>query len=96
MKLQKNKCKERFCNQIRNSALSIMSNISEGFETKSRKEFINFLNYSRRSCGELRCQLYVGLDDEYINDNEFEKIYQQTIKVGKMLTNFMSYLQKLP
>ncbi len=83
-----------FCNQIRSSALSIMSNIAEGFESQSKKEFINFLSYARRSCGELRCQLYAAFDDKYIDVKEFNKIYQQTVKVGKMLTNLISYLRK--
>lgn len=63
-----------FCNQIRSSALSIMSNIAEGFEAKGHKEFVKFLNYARRSCSELRCQLYAALDDGYISKSEFEKV----------------------
>ena len=53
-----------FSNQIRSAALSVMSNIAEGFESNTDKEFMNFLNYARRSCGEVRSHLYAGLDDK--------------------------------
>ena len=67
-----------FCNQIRSAALSIMSNIAEGFESNTDKERINFLNYARRSCGEVRNDLYAALDDNHIDEKEFEKIYIET------------------
>lgn len=82
-----------FCNQIRSAALSIMSNIAEGFESNTDKERINFLNYARRSCGEVRNDLYAALDDNYISENEFEKIYDQACITGKLISGFISYLR---
>ena len=88
-------CKDYiFCNQIRGAALSVMSNIAEGFESLTNKEFINFLGYARRSCGEVRSQLYAALDDGYINQREFEALYKRVILTGRMITGFISYLRK--
>ena len=83
-----------FCNQIRSAALSVMSNIAEGFESNTDKEFINFLNYARRSCGEFRNHFYAALDDDYINAKEFETMYEQACTIGKLISGFISYLRK--
>ena len=52
--------------QIRRAGVSIMSNIAEGFERGGNQEFQQFLYVAKGSCGEIRCQLYVALDQEYI------------------------------
>ena len=83
-----------FCSQIRSAALSAMSNIAEGFESNTDKEFINFLGYARRSCGEVRSQLYAGLDDNYMNQEKFNEVYNQVEKTGRIITGFISYLRK--
>ncbi|MCK4648978.1 four helix bundle protein [bacterium] len=83
-----------FCNQIRRAALSAMSNIAEGFECITDKEFIVFLGYARRSCGEVRSQLYTALDDDYINREEFDKLYNQIVLTGKKITGFILYLRR--
>lgn len=83
-----------FCDQIKRASLSIMSNIAEGFESNTDKEFINFLNYARRSCGEVRSHLYAALDDSYINESEFKEIYNQASTSGKLISGFISYLRK--
>lgn len=83
-----------FCNQIRGAALSVMSNIAEGFESATNKEFIAFLGYARRSCGEVRSQLYAALDDGYLGRKEFGEIYEQATKTGKLITGLLSYLRK--
>ena len=53
--------------QIQRAAVSIMSNIAEGFDSGSARNFINFLNYSYRSASEVESLLYVALDLSYIN-----------------------------
>ena len=80
-------------NQIRRSAISIMSNIAEGFERKSKKEFIHFLYTAKGSCGELRSQLFIASDLSYIKNEEFEENYQLAEKISKSLAGFIKYLQ---
>lgn len=80
-------------NQIRRSVVSIISNIAEGFERKSKKEFIHFLYTAKGSCGELRSQLYVALDLNYIKKDEFHENYQLAEKISKSLAGFIKYLQ---
>ena len=80
-------------NHIRKTAISIVSNISEGFERDGNKEFINFLSIAKGSCGELRCQLYMALDQNYIDDNQFMEISNLATEISKSLKGLMNYLQ---
>ena len=59
-----------FRDQITRAGLSIPCNIAEGIERKSSKEAANFLSYARGSCGELRTQIYIGMDIGYINEKQ--------------------------
>ncbi len=60
-------------NQIRRASISILSNIAEGFERGGNKEFLQFLAIAKGSCGEVRAQLYVALDQNYIDKNSLKK-----------------------
>jgi four helix bundle protein len=53
--------------QIQRAAVSIMSNIAEGFEIGNPREFQQFLSIAKASCAEVRSQLYVALDAGYLN-----------------------------
>ena len=59
--------------QIQRAAVSVLNNISEGFERNNNKEFIKFLLYAKGSAGEIRAMLYIALDINYISNEDFDK-----------------------
>ena len=79
--------------QIRRAAVSIMSNIAEGFERGGNKEFINFLLIAKGSSGEVRAQLYVALDQGYVDKAQFESMVHTCIRVSVMLQAFITSLR---
>jgi four helix bundle protein len=83
----------RLVNQMQDAAVSSMSNIPEGFSRKGNKEFIQFLFISKSSAAEVQSQLYVALDQEYITQGEFDKVYKQAEVVSRMDSGFIKYLQ---
>jgi four helix bundle protein len=82
--------------QIRRAAVSIPSNIAEGFERISSRELMRFLKISKGSCGEVRTQLYIAHAEKYISDEEFKLLLNQTEKLTMLITSFIAYLYKLP
>ena len=81
-------------NQIRKASISIMSNIAEGFERSGNKEFIQFLATGKGSAGEVRAQLYVALDQGYLERAVFDNLSQSIIKISMMLSGLMTYLAR--
>jgi len=71
--------------QMQRAAVSIMSNVAEGFERGGRGEFQQFLSIAKASCAELRSQLYVGLDIGYLDQNRFSKLLEQAEEVGRII-----------
>jgi four helix bundle protein len=71
--------------QIQRSAVSVMSNIAEGFDRGSRPEFHKFLVIAKGSCAEARSQLYIALDCGYINQQEFDRIADLAHEVAKIV-----------
>jgi four helix bundle protein len=84
----------RLIDQIDGSSGSIMDNIAEGFERGTRAEFIQFLGYSKGSCGELRSQLYRALDRNYINQKEFDEFSVMAVRISAMQQKMIYYNQK--
>jgi four helix bundle protein len=71
-----------------------MSNIAEGFERDGDKECQQYLSQAKGSCGEVRSQLYVALDQEYVKGAQFNDLYKRTEKIGRMLSSLISYLRR--
>ena len=80
--------------QIRRAAISVMSNIAEGFERGGNQEFVQFLYVAKASCGEVRSQLYVALDQGYVTDNDSEKLLQSFRRLSGMISNLITYLRQ--
>src|SRR6266705_4343581 len=78
--------------QIRRAAVSILSNIAEGFERGGDKEFLQFLSVAKGSCGETRAQLYVALDQAYISVEEYELLFNSAMEVSQLISGLMRYL----
>ena len=83
----------RLVNQVQDAAVSSMSNTAEGFARRSNREFVQFLFISKSPAAEVQSQLYVALDQEYIDKNDFSKIYDQAEIVSRMDSGFIKYLK---
>ncbi len=81
-----------FKDQLQRAAISIMNNISEGFERDNTKELIRFLKYAKGSAGEVRSMLYVALDLNYLLKDEFDRYYSRSLDIIRQLSNFNQYL----
>ena len=79
-------------NQVTDAAVSVMSNIAEGFSRHSNKEFIQFLFISKSSASEVQSILYVTLDQTYIDQPAFDRIYTQAEKVSRLDSGLITYL----
>lgn len=80
--------------QIRRAAVSIMSNIAEGFERGGSAEFSQFLAIAKGSAGEVEAQLYVAFDQGYINQEQFDSIKSTAFSTKKLIAGFMNYLKR--
>jgi four helix bundle protein len=80
--------------QIRRAAVSVMSNIAEGFERGGDVEFRRFLAIAKGSAGEVKAQLYVALDADLIDQVQFDSLYKQATETGNLVGGFMRYLSR--
>ena len=81
-------------NQIQRAAVSIMSNIAEGFERGGRAEFHNFLVIAKGSCAEVRSQAYIALDIGYITEQDFQEFDALAKEVSKIIGGLRSAVQR--
>ena len=79
--------------QIRRAAVSITSNIAEGFDRRSDKELSNFLSIARGSTAEVQNNLYIALDLKYVSQTEFNQLYQEAKKIAQQINGLMTYLK---
>ena len=79
--------------QIRRAVISINSNIAEGYGRYSFKENINFCRIARGSANEVLDQLYVALDEKYINQEEFNNLYRNGRELERAINGYISFLQ---
>jgi four helix bundle protein len=80
--------------QMRRAGVSIVSNIAEGFERGGNPELIQFLYIAKGSCGELRSQLMVALDQGYLTKETYHRLVDVARHVSIMLKNLAAYLKK--
>jgi len=79
--------------QITRAAVSIGSNIAEGFDRYSKKDFIKFLIIARSSVSEVQNDLYIALDLKYINQKDFQETYSLAKDLGKQINGLIKYLK---
>lgn len=83
-------------NQIQRASVSVMSNIAEGFESRTQAQFLEYLGRSKASAGEVRCQLYIALDLKYLSEEQFKLTFDLADKSSRQIARFMSYLETHP
>ena len=79
--------------QIRRAAVSIMSNIAEGYDRSGTAEFVHFLATAKGSAAEVRCQLYVAADQGYIHEEHLVELSALASETARMVAGLMKYLR---
>ena len=88
-------CKEHgFKDQITRAALSIASNIAEGYERETNKTRVQFLKIAKGSCGELWTQLMIGRAAGFLESNQAKQLEQETKQVSRMIWGLILHYQK--
>ena len=81
-------------NQMRDAVVSISTNIAEGFERRSRKEYLNFLNIAKASAGETRSLLYVAFEVGYIERGELDLLREKAKFLSGSISNHMKSISR--
>lgn len=80
--------------QVRRAAVSIACNIAEGYARETNTEFVRFLVIARGSASEVKTQLYIALDLDYLVKETFDEFYTRIDKICRMITGLMDYLKR--
>lgn len=80
--------------QMQRAAVSIMSNIAEGFERGGNQEFVQYLYVAKASCGEVRSQLYVALDQEYVDQRKTNDLLAVMQRLSVMIKHLIDHLRR--
>ena len=80
--------------QLRRASVSVPTNIAEGFERYSRKEYVHFLNIAKGSAGEVRSLLRVALEVGYLDKSKYDELYSYAIGLSRMLSTQIQALNK--
>ena len=83
-----------FRNQFQTASVSIMNNISEGFERNSDKDFARFLDIAKASCGEVRSMLYLAEDLKYIDSKESKELRDNAVSISKGISALSKHLRR--
>lgn len=79
--------------QLQRASVSIMTNIAEGRERGSRKEFLQFLNFAKGSAGEVRSLIWTAADLEYINEDTAREFIEELVEISSMIAGLMNFLR---
>jgi len=79
--------------QIRRAAVSVGANIAEGFERGGDREFLQFLSFSKGSCGEVRAHLHMAADQGYVPPGDLQALMDQALETSRIISGLMSYLK---
>ena len=84
----------RLAGQLQGAAVSVMSNIAEGYERSGDGEFHQFLKIAKGSCGEVRSLLYVALDAEYIDEATFDALLPRAEEVSRIVGGLLTAVER--
>ena len=80
--------------QMQRAAVSIMSNLAEGFERGSDGDFHRFVCTAKGSCAELRAQIYVARDVGYLTDDDFTRLMNEAAEVGRLVGGLRASIER--
>lgn len=79
--------------QVRRAAISVSSNIAEGYERNGNKEFIQFLSYAKGSCGEIKSQWAIAFELGYVSLAQKEEVISEINEISRMIGGLIDYLK---